>query len=251
MSILNFVTQEQLDDLDDDPRTAFMELVNFAQRSLNDQVNHYSSQDEDGWRSIEALRHSFVNVVVASAKRFEIEPFSSMEVPRIRKNLDYEQFKADLDHYITQLVLDNSAKSKRDSVIILPDSKEKIRTYVRELRGCIEKSNMKESKREALLKRLDELEKELDKRRTSTIAVAKLVYDILAVPGTMWASYEISQKLASNISQQVAISVDAEKTSKPLVEARTVPALSPPRKALGFNSGRGGFADDLDEDVPF
>ena len=82
MSILNFVNQDQLDNLDEEPRTAFMELVNHAQRSLDEQVRRLDPDEERDWRQIEDLRYSFMNIVIAAAKRYEIEPFVSMEVPQ-------------------------------------------------------------------------------------------------------------------------------------------------------------------------
>ncbi|RYD42261.1 MAG: hypothetical protein EOP63_13405 [Sphingomonadales bacterium] len=110
MSILNFVRQEDLDDLDEDSRTAFMQLVNHAQRSLGERTKNLDEQDQYQWREIEDERLSFMNVRIASAKRFEIEPFASMIVPRQDnfRTEEWRQFKSDLDHYITQLVLDNS-----------------------------------------------------------------------------------------------------------------------------------------------
>lgn len=247
MSILNFVTQDQLDNLDDDPRLAFMELVNIAQRSLSAQLGHLHPDDQNEWREIEDIRHSFMNVIVASSKRFEIEPFASMEVPRIDDDLNFKQFKSDLDHYVTQLVLDNSVQTRRDSVLILPKSKDRIRSYIHGLRECIEKSNMGDKKRIALLDRLDELEKELEKRRTNYLLVAKLAFDIVAIPGAMWGSYDMAQKLIANISQSVEESREAEQANKPLAVAKPVPALSAPRKPVPERS----FADDLDDDVPF
>jgi hypothetical protein len=119
MTILNSVSQDELDDLDDDPRIAFMTLVNHAQRRLAEQIKGLDPQDE--WEQRVELRHSFMNVVIAAAKRFEIEPFVSMEITRLsdfKQNVDYRQFKADLDHYITQLVIDNSIRAKQDSVAI-------------------------------------------------------------------------------------------------------------------------------------
>src|ERR1700678_3378754 len=125
MTILNFVTQDELDDLDEDPRIAFMTLVNLAQRSLAEQIKRLDPQEEYQWNQREELRQSFMNVVIAAAKRLEVEPFVSMDVPRLSKfkEPDFLQFEADLDHYVTQLVLDNSIRSKRDSVAILPESK--------------------------------------------------------------------------------------------------------------------------------
>jgi len=194
MSILNFVTQDELDDLDEDPRVAFMSLVNHAQRRFSEQSEKLDSSDEAQWHQLEELRHSFMNVIVAAAKRFEIEPFVSMEVPRISdfNNYDHRQFRADLDHYITQLMLDNSLRSKKDSVAILPNSKDKIRAYVHGLRECIEQGNMSEAKRESLLKRLDQFESELEKRRLNILVVAHFALELLALPGAVWTSVDIA-----------------------------------------------------------
>ncbi len=248
MSILNFVTQNQLDDLDDDPRLAFMELVNLAQRSLSTQLSRIRGDDEDSWREMEDIRHSFMNVIIASSKRFEIEPFSSMEVPRIDDQLKFKQFQSDLDHFVTQLVLDNSLQTRRDSVLILPQSKDKIRSYIHGLRDCIEKSHMDDAKRKKLLDRLDELERELEKRRANMLLVAKLAFDVLAIPGASWASYEIATRLIANISHSVDEARDAEQDTRSIQDRKPVPVLSAPRKAI---SSRGGFADDIDDDVPF
>lgn len=254
MSILNFVRQEDLDDLDEDPRAAFMQLVNHAQRSLNERTKGFDEQDQYQWREIEDERHSFMNVIVASAKRFEIEPFATMAVPRQNdfRNEDWRQFKADLDHYITQLVLDNSTRSRVDTVAISSQSKDAIRTYVRALRDCIEQGTIDEKKREALLKKLDALEAELEKRRTSMLTVARIAYHLWAVPGSMWASYDITNKLIANVMHAVAEAKSEEDRSKPLPAPHPMKALSPPRPPEIFKqSPSGGFPDDFDDDVPF
>ncbi|MGB6327102.1 MAG: hypothetical protein WBG11_15365 [Methylocella sp.] len=148
------------------------------------------------------MRHSFMNVVIAAAKRFEIEPLVSKEVPRLsdfKQNVDYRQFKGDLDRYITQLVIDNSIRAKQDSVAILPNARDRIRRYVHGLRQCIEQANMTEPKREALLKKLDQFEAELEKRRLNLLAVTRVVFELLAIPGGVWASAEVANRLITNV----------------------------------------------------
>ena len=69
-----------------------------------------------------------MNVVVAAAKRLEVEPFVSMNVPQYTNfaTSDYRQFKSDVDHYVTQIMLDNSMRSRRNyGLEILPTSKDK------------------------------------------------------------------------------------------------------------------------------
>lgn len=248
MSILNFLTQDELDDLDEDHRVAFMQLVNTAQRKLSEMVKHLDPDNQSDWRQIEELRYSFMNVVLAAAKRFEIEPFVTMDVPKQSRfgDSDHQQFKSDLDHFVTQLILDNSMRSKRDSIVVLPETKTQLRTYVSGLRQCIEKGNMTPAKRESLLKKLDAFEAELEKRRLSMITVARFAYAVLSVPGTLWASVDITQKLTTNIMQTVAEAKATEDGTKQLPAAIAPKALSAPRKAPPSM-----FSGDLDDDVPF
>lgn len=248
MSILDFVTQDELDDLDEDHRVRFMEIVNIAQRKLSEKVGKLDPEIESDWRKIEEIRYSFMNVVLASAKRLEIEPFVSMEVPKQQRfgNHDHLQFKADLDHYVTQLILDNSSQSKRDSVIVLPNTKSQLRTYIIGLRQCVENGNMSEAKRDALLKKLDAFESELEKRRLNMMTVARFAYFVLSVPGTVWASVDITQKLTTSIMQTVAEAKAEEDKSKRLSAAAAPKALSAPRR-----DATAKLADDLDDEVPF
>ena len=247
MSILNFVDHDQLDSLDDDPRRAFMELVNIAQRSLSKQLVGFDGNQEDQWNMMEEIRHSFMSVIIASAKRFGIEPFSSMEVPRINDQLNFRQFRADLDHYITQLVLDNREQSRRESVAFSPKSRDAIRSYIHALKKCVEDANIDDKKRESLLKRIDEIEAELEKRRTSVLLVAKLALEVMAIPGALWGSYDITTKLLTNLSKTVEDARETERLAQAVPAPRPIPALSPPREAPKKNL----FPDDLDDDVPF
>lgn len=107
-----------------------------------------------------------MNVVVAAAKNYGIEPFASLAIPRVKDfGADTNQeFRADLDHYLTQLLLDNSSRAKRDSVLVPLEWKTTIWTYLFHLRELIEKADdLDQAKRESLLRCLSEFEAELEK----------------------------------------------------------------------------------------
>jgi len=111
MLIFDFITQEEIDDLpDDDPQAAFTTFVRIAQRRLGERTNQIDTDNSDGWAALSDARHGFMNVVVAAAKKYEIEPLSSLPIPRLDEFNEnaHRQFRADLDHYLTQLLLDNS-----------------------------------------------------------------------------------------------------------------------------------------------
>ena len=252
MTILNFVTQDELDNLDEDPRMAFLALVNHAQRSLSQQTAKFDPENEYQWRQKGEIEQRFMNVIVAAGKRFEIEPFTSMEIPRHNsyRDSDYKQFESDLDHFVTQLILDNSMRSKKMSVDILPASKDKLRSYVHGLRTCVENSNINDKKRKNLLSKLDEFEKELEKRRMSFLAVTLLSFEVLAIPGGTWASAEVVYKLVTHITQTVAEAKQLEDQTRRIEPTPAPKALSPPRLTDKPRS-QSQAAADLDDEIPF
>ena len=254
MSIFSFVTQDELDELDEDPRMAFLGLFNHAQRSLSKQLEKLDPNDEREWKTRQDIEQSFMNVIIAAGKRYETGPFVSTEVPQFAdyRTSDYQQFRYDLDHYVTQLVIDNSLRSKKTSVAMLPETRDRIRSYVNGLRDCIEKSNLHQQKKNALLNKLDQFDNELEKRRLNVMEVTMLGFAILQIPGGMWASAEITQKLLVNINQLVAeAKATEEKTQQ--VEHSPPKALSPPRAPSQPRQppSWGPKGGDLDDEIPF
>lgn len=190
-----------------------------------------------------------------------IKPFASTEIPRLsdfKREVDFREFQSELDHYIAQLVIDRSIRAKRDSVAILPDTKERIRTYVHALRGCVENANITDPKREALLKKLDEFEIELEKRRLSVLAVARVAFELLALPGAIWASVDVTNKLITNVMQVVAEAKSAEAETRQFAPITPPKALSPPRDKnndppppRGLRRPALKSANTKDDDIPF
>jgi hypothetical protein len=258
MIIFDFISQEEIDDLpDDDPHAAFISFVRIAQRRLGERTALVDATDSDSWAELEEARHGFMNVVIAAAKKYEIEPFASLSVPRLDQfdTKIHRQFKADLDHYMTQLLLDNSSRAKRDSVFISPDLKNDIRTYIHHLKEVIERSNdLGEAKRAALLQKLSEFEAELEKKRLSLMAVTLLTITILGAPGAIWASGEIATKLLTNILRVVGEAKITDDETRRLPSAAAPMAITGPRPNdpdLVAKSKNKTTRGDLDDEIPF
>jgi hypothetical protein len=84
MIIFDFITQDEIDDLpDDDPQAAFVSFVRIAQRRLGERTAKIDARDQ--WEELNEARHGFMNVVIAAGKKYEIEPFASLSVPRLNK----------------------------------------------------------------------------------------------------------------------------------------------------------------------
>lgn len=258
MDFFDFITQDEIDDLPhDDPRAAFVAFARIAHRRLGDRLRELDKSNDDqwAWREGNDAKQGFTNVVIAAAKKYQIEPFATMDVPK-KKNFDsddYAQLRADLDHYITQLVLDNSSRSRRDSVLVTPELKASIQTYVHHLRELIQKADdLDPSKREVLLRRLADFEAELDKKRLNLLAVSLLAITLASAPGGVWSSVEAANKLLNQIMRLVGDAKTADDATRRLPSAEAPLAITAPRKPepepeFGSKRRRG----DMDDEIPF
>lgn len=250
MNIFDFITPDEIEELpDDDPQAAFVRFVRIAQRRLGERTVELSSADDQAaWEQLNEARLGFMNVAIAAAKKYEIEPFASMDVPRL-KGFDvdhHRQFKADLDHYVTQLLLDNSSRSKRESILLTAEVKTSIRTYVFHLRELIEKAtDLDEARRQVLLRRLSEFEAELDKKRLGLMAVTVLAITLAGAPGALWSSADAANKLVTNILRVVGEAKIADDATRLLPPSAAPMALSGPRKE------EAAIRSDMDDDIPF
>lgn len=254
MTPFDFVTRDEMDELPDDPRMAFTDFVTLAEKRLSERVRDLESrQDEDGWREANECRHAFVNVVIAAGKRFMIDEFSALELPLVDQFSynDYTELKAKIDHYITQVALDTSIRLKSYSTIIPDNSKDRIRSHLHHLGEAIESSGLSDAKKEKLHKILSEFETELEKRRLSWLAVARLTYEILAVPGTLYASSEVVTKLITNINQTVAEAKAVEDETRAIPNEPTSFALTPPKTPKPKPQTDFGFGKPTDDEIPF
>lgn len=250
MNIFDFITQEELDELpDNDPSEAFVRFVRIAQRRLGQRTAELGDElNQGGWEELNEARLGFMNVVVAAAKKYEIEPFALMEIPRIKEfGVDeHRQFKADLDHYLTQLLLDNSSRSKRESIPITAELKTTIRTYVFHLRELIEKAtDIDEARRQVLLRRLSDFEAELEKKRLGLMTLAVLAITLAGAPGSLWSSADVANKLLTNILRVVGEAKMADDAT------RMLPPTTPPMSLTGPRKHEAPRHSEMDDDIPF
>lgn len=205
------------------------------------------SGESSEWEEITDARHSFANVVLAAGKRLGIEPFASMEVPRIGNfhTDSFRQMMSDIDHYTTQLMLDNSIRARSHSTVLPETSKDKIRSYLHHLREAINGGNFSDAKKADLLKRIEDFDGELKKSRLNIFAITLLAVEILAIPGALGSSYEIAAKLISNITQVIAEAKAVENEQRRLPPTPEPFAILPARNEIKRPNR------ELDDEIPF
>lgn len=249
MNIFDFITPEEIDDLPTDKQMAFATFVRHARRRLSERIREIGDV-QASWRDVDEARHGFMNVTIAAAKRFEIERFASIEVPLV-KDISFEtyrEFTADLDHYLTQIILDNSERNRSNSVLLAPRAKDRIRQHIHGLKECLEQANLNDSKKAALFNKLSDFEGELEKKRLSLITVTWITLEIMALPGAIWASADIANRLVTNILTTVAEAKAAEDEARQLPPVSEPIKLSPPRTPKASEESDD---PDLDDEIPF
>lgn len=254
MNIFDFLTQDEIDDAPEDSAYAFTYLVRIAQRRLAEHVSQFNSDQENDYREIEEARYDFMTTVLALGRSYGIEPFKSMEVPRHEK-FDWNthrQFKADLDHYMAQLVIGNAIRGRRDSIRISPEVKERVRTHLHHIREHLDKAEMPEAKRATLMAKLADFEAGLEKDRLNVLAVGRVVLEILSVSCNVLAITDSAtlQKLLMRMTLTVAEAKATDDEQRRLPHIEPMPAILPPRVEVK-KGPREDFAADLDDEIPF
>ncbi|MCC4298401.1 MAG: hypothetical protein ABJF67_07995 [Aurantimonas coralicida] len=254
MNFFDFITLDEIDGLPGDDQQAFAEFVRIASGRLRDETRNIDQQDEQGWMQVQEAWYGFQNATLGAARRWKIEPFASLEMPKLadyREN-SYRQFRFDLDHYIAQIAIDTSWKRRSESVLIPAKSKDRIRQHLHALREAVESSTMPEGRRSALLDRIEKLEAELERRRVSLLKIAYLTAQVLAIPGGLLASGDAVKKLSTNIMQMVGEAIEAEKESQNLPAPTPIYELSAPRTQESQEEPRRrSRPDPLDDEIPF
>ncbi|MDO1559842.1 hypothetical protein Q0812_10430 [Brevundimonas sp. 2R-24] len=250
MDIFSFISEDELDRLPDDPQEAFIEMSRIAYRSLGDRLGNLDlSNDSNDWEYINEARLAFMNVMAAAASRYEIDGMSAYALPSVRdfQTADYRQFKSDLDHCVTQLTISRSLRRRSRIVRVSGKVRDRLTQHVDALRGEVEKSNLPEAQAKALLRRLDDFERELDKRRIPIFELAWLAVEIACAPGDLWSSQQLVSGLMQNVYEAVAEARSEEERAKALLGQEPQKAIAPPNRKASPTKP----TFDMDDDIPF
>jgi hypothetical protein len=178
-----------------------------------------------------------------------------MSVPT-RKNFDTEQFsqfRHEVDHYLTQFLLDKAIRVKRDSVLVPPKVKDKIRAHIVAMRQHIDAADISEFKRAALHAKLSEFEKSLEKDRVPIFAMGRILIELLSITANIDALSQSPQmhRLTTNIMQQFAEAKAAEDDKRPLPQIEHQQWIALPPRRVESPAPRESFTADLDDEIPF
>ena len=256
MSIFQILPADFRNELPDDARLAFGMIVERTMEWLAEQLERVDETESASWRAYESDQLSAMNVIIASAKHYEIEPFSKMVVPHREKfgSADFTEFQSELDHYLIQMMLDDTSRLRRDSVPIEAKARDKIREYLNALKKLIDDAEMSDSKRAALRTKLSQFESELEKSRVPVFVIARILLEVVSLSANVVALAESPNfhKLISNAFQAVAVAKAEDDENRRLPPTEPPRALLPPRPPEDRRKpSRPAETYDLNDDIPF
>jgi hypothetical protein len=250
MEYFDFVKPDEAISLPEDPQMAFVQFVQIAQERLEARLDTFGQNE--AWSRIREAKHGFQNVVLGAAQRFKIEPFLKSNVPYVRdyEDADYQQFRADLSYYITQIMLAAADSDRSDSVPLLETVRESIHTYIYHLRLAIDKTELPDWKKKRLHKRLNELEAEITRGRVRMKIIAGILFGMLAAPHDASDSYDAVVHVATKIMREIGIAKDQDDEQRQ-ISHDPLRALALPRRPEKIITSDSFSAEELDAEIPF
>lgn len=146
----------------EDPQEAFLYIALSANRKLqelglNEQLR--GQHDYSSWRK------QYIYEISSVAEQLGIQEIPSA-APSVQGSASMADFDAKLARVITKIKASNRHNLRADSVTLSYQTKQDIRSHLEELRAKINASNLSDTVRDALHKKVDAVEVELNKTRS-------------------------------------------------------------------------------------
>jgi len=143
----------------------------------------------------------------------------------------YINFTADVDHFTTQVRIQNAPRNRQNSVGLDGNTKAKIHHYIQRIREAIEKANLPEDKKDSLFSKLSNFALEVDKNRTSLQAGMAVYIAVCDGIGQGFRKLEPVRKMIDSIAALLGRAKEAE-DSLQLPSPPELKRIPPPHRQL-------------------
>lgn len=228
-------------DLPEDPEEAFLKLEAHFFAECERKLEAVSQNDR-----IDIIYVNYIAKVLAAIKALELEGEFKSEVPSI-EDVDfntYLNFNKDVMHYCTMLRIRRSQREQGYSVQFDDTARVKIHHHLNQVLDIFQKLEIDDRKRDKLISRLNELQGEVDHRRTRFDRFAALTMEVAGVIGDAAERSKIVDLL--DAVGRVFWGFQTEKQRQ--LPAPNQKKLEPPKPKIEEPKPR---PTDLDDDIPF
>jgi hypothetical protein len=236
------ITEADYESLPPEPERRFLVLESICKKNLYRLIIQDTADLYD-----RTIRLEYMAIVAAAAEELGID---GLWHPSVERDVleDLAEFSLKVSQITTRLQLRNSRGRTEFSVQLSNTTKARIKLEVERLRGIIGESDLEEARRQALLKKLDELVREIEGARTDYSKVMA----VLAIVGASVMAGTSFLADAPNAIATITSLVGKDKEAELKEQDRLGPppvrkALpSPPKNDFGQSFGR-----ELEDEIPF
>jgi len=233
------ISDEDIDSLPDDPEAAFVQYEGILREAVR-------TSNRAGW----AMEREYVVHVLAFVDTRAI----ALDLPRDPPLLDsyfadwYEGFIRRVDYYKAAARLRVAAR-KKDNVTVLmltPDFKTQIGGHLTAIRKIVAEAEISENKRDAIFRRINNLQEEVDRDRTRTEAAMALWLDLTSAISKGAKNLDPAIDRMERIIKILAAAKD-ENEQKALTAPQEKKRLAPPTTAPESPQSQ----ESTDDEIPF
>jgi hypothetical protein len=232
------ITDEELADLPDDPEHAFV----LYERRIRERL-HKDLEISENQYAVESCQITYMSHVLAAVKALDLGILGNWTVPSTSDDVNtyYRNFVTEVDGFTVQFRFRHARRVKQFSVAFDAAAKAKLRHHLEQMREVVDRLDVPDRKREALINRITALNDEIDRDRTRFEAFAALVVE----------TSDQMEPLRKWIEPIAGIF----RKSKEIEQEREPPRLPSPPKRIGGpkqpQAPQRKKQVDLDDDVPF
>jgi hypothetical protein len=225
------------DDLPEDPELAFLSLeAHFKSECDQELANAHQDERTD----VYFIR--YISRVLAAINELNLESqFAGKSVPSINEvnYTTYLDFSKDVEHYKTKLQIRHSRRRKEYSVALDPPTKLKLRHLLSQIKETVDRLDVSQSKKEALLAKIAALENEINRDRTRFDAFAALWVEVCEKFGDGIEKLEPLKKMIDSVGNLLGAAKKVEESQAHRLPAPKTPKQIAPPKVSD------------DDDIPF
>jgi hypothetical protein len=240
------ITDDELDALPDDPEAAFVQYEAILRERVREANSDRDNMTSDVERDYIAHVLAFVDTRSIPLKLPTNPPYDDQEFYTWYKN-----FTRAVDYYKARTRLEISARKKENvSVLALsPDFKTQIGGHLTAIRKIVSEADVSENKRDAIFRRINNLQEEVDRDRTRTEAALALWFDVTNAISKGAKNLDPAIKRVERIMRVLAEAKD-ENEQKALIAPQPKKRIAAPTTAPEPSSTEPRKKADSDE-IPF
>ncbi len=213
------ISDEELAQLPEDPTLAFVEFEKILRARVDEQELQAFKLADEGVAvpssySLSSYKRDYINKILAAAKAYDIPVLQGWRVPAAQDDVDdiYINFAAEVDHFTTQVRIQNAPRNRQNSVGLDGNTKARIHHYIQRIRDAIERATdlPVDKRRFPTTAKLNDFAAAVDKARTPLQAGMAVYIAVCDGIGQGFKKLEPARKMIDSIAALLGRAKEAE-----------------------------------------